>query len=158
MGRPSIYEHVGGDQAFQGLAARHHELCLADPELNHPFSHTDNHAEHVERLGAYWAEVFGGPAGFPGGHSAMLAVHSCQEIPEGWDGLFLACFLQAADQAGFPEDVKPVLKAYMEAALTEVNRYSPKGSVVPENLPTPMWGWDGLSHQAEPHQTDPLRA
>jgi len=144
MDRPSIYDYVGGGPAFGALAAKHHDRCLADPELNHPFAHPDGHPEHVQRLGAYWAEVFGGPATFPGGHSAMLAVHSCQEIPAGWDQRFLACFLAAADDVGFPEDVKPVLKAYMEWALAEVVRYSPKGSVVPENLKTPQWGWSGL--------------
>lgn len=144
MGRPSIYEYVGGERAFLTLAAKHHERCLADPELNHPFAHPGGHPQHVERLGAYWAEVFGGPATFPGGHSAMLTVHSCQEIPDGWDGRFLACFVQAADDAGFPEDVKPALAAYMEYAVAEVVRYAPKGSVVPKSLPTPKWGWDGL--------------
>jgi hemoglobin len=145
MGRPSIYEYAGGDQAFLKLAARHHELCLADPELNHPFAHPDAHPQHVERLAAYWAEVFGGPSTYPGGHSAMLTVHACEEIPAGWDRLFLACFVQAAGDTGFPEDVRPVLKAYMEWALAEVVGYSAKGSVVAANLPTPQWGWDGLS-------------
>lgn len=144
MVRPSIYEYVGGEQAFLTLAAKHHDRCLADPELNHPFSHADANPQHVERLAAYWAEVFGGPATFPGGHSAMLTVHSCQEIPQGWDGLFLDCFLAAAGDAEFPEDVRPALKAYMEWALAEVVRYSPKGSAVPADLPTPKWGWDGL--------------
>jgi hemoglobin len=148
MARPSIYEYAGGDRAFLALAGRHHELCLADPELNHPFSHTDDHQRHVERLAAYWAEVFGGPATFPGGHSAMLAVHACNEIPAGWDQLFLACFLQAADDTGIAEDVKPVFKAYMQWALADVDRYSAKGSEVPQNLPTPHWGWDGLIESA----------
>ena len=121
--RPSIYEFVGGDQAFLTLAAQHHELCLADPELNHPFAKPDAHPQHVERLAAYWAEVFGGPPTFPGGHSAMLTVHACEQIPQGWDDRFLACFVQAAADVRFPEDVKPVLKDYMRSALAEM-RYS----------------------------------
>lgn len=142
MGRPSIYDYVGGGQAFLTLAEKHHDLCLADPELNHPFSHHDANPQHVERLAAYWAEVFGGPATFPGGHTAMLAVHACEEFPEGWDERFLACFVQAADNARFPEDVKPVLKDYMRHAVAEVMSYSMKP--VPSDLPTPKWGWDGL--------------
>ena len=143
MGRPSIYEYAGGDQAFLRLAERHHERCLADPQLNHPFSHPETNPRHIERLAAYWAEVFGGPATFPGGHSAMLTVHSCQEIPDDFNERFFACFVGALDDAGFAAEVQPALKAYMRAAIEEVARYSPKGSVIPENLPTPGWGWDG---------------
>jgi hemoglobin len=143
MGRPSIYEYAGGGEAFLRLADKHHARCLADPELNHPFSHPDANPQHIERLAAYWAEVFGGPAAFPGGHSAMLTVHSCQEIPADFSERFFACFVGALDDAGFPEDVRPVMKAYMEVAIEEVVRYSPQGSVVPKDLPTPQWGWDG---------------
>ena len=59
--RPTLYEFAGGDDAFLALAAAHHVRCLADPELNHPFSHADLNPEHVQRLAAYWAEVLGGP-------------------------------------------------------------------------------------------------
>ena len=48
---PSLFEFAGGEPAFQRLAAAHHARCLADPELNHPFSKRDGHPMHVERLG-----------------------------------------------------------------------------------------------------------
>src|SRR5690348_16344499 len=70
----SIFEAVGGQAVFLRLAAAHHRRCLADPVLNHPFSHP-GHPRHVERLADYWAEVFGGPPAYTqeaGGHSAML--------------------------------------------------------------------------------------
>ncbi len=57
----SVFEFAGGEQAFLALATAHHERCLQDPVLNHPFSHP-GHPDHVQRLGSYWAEVFGGPA------------------------------------------------------------------------------------------------
>src|ERR1700716_2205456 len=80
MDRPTMFEFAGGEPAFLALAAAHHERCLQDPELNHPFSHGVN-PEHIDRLAAYWAEVFGGPARFSelyGGHSAMLGLHAGQ--------------------------------------------------------------------------------
>lgn len=58
--RPSLFEFAGGERAFLALAAAHHARCLQDPELNHPFSHPDQHPQHLERLAAYWAEVMGG--------------------------------------------------------------------------------------------------
>jgi hypothetical protein len=47
MPRPSIFEFAGGEPAFLALAAAHHERCLADPVLSHPFSHP-GHPEHVQ--------------------------------------------------------------------------------------------------------------
>lgn len=85
--RGTLFEFAGGSPAFVALAAAHHARCLADPELNHPFSHPDRHPQHVERLAAYWAEVMGGPAEFS---------RSCADavVPTGlamphwsWDGL-----------------------------------------------------------------------
>ena len=42
MERVSIYEAAGGEPAFAALAAAHHARCLADPVLEHPFSHGIN--------------------------------------------------------------------------------------------------------------------
>ena len=43
--RPTLYEFAGGEQAFAALAHAHHARCLADPELNHPFTRRD--LEHL---------------------------------------------------------------------------------------------------------------
>jgi hemoglobin len=147
MARPSIFEYAGGSPAFLALATAHHERCLRDPVLNHPFSHP-GHPQHVERLGSYWAEVFGGPAVYSeaaGGHSAMLAVHAAQGAEEDLGRRFVACFVQAIDDAGLPEDpdFRAALRSYMESAVAEVMAYSPRGSTVPPALPTPRWSWNG---------------
>src|SRR6478752_2101885 len=62
--RSTLFEFAGGSPAFIALATAHHARCLADPELNHPFSHPDQHPQHIERLAAYWAEVMGGPPSY----------------------------------------------------------------------------------------------
>ena len=77
--RPTLYEFAGGERAFLALAAAHHARCVADPELNHPFSHPGQHPQHVERLAAYWAEVMGGPPDYSstcGDHSFVLRTHA----------------------------------------------------------------------------------
>lgn len=147
MARPSIYEFAGGDDAFLALAAAHHERCLQDPELNHPFSHGVSPA-HIENLAFYWAEVFGGPARYSeshGGHSAMLEIHARQGTGGGWDQRFVACFMQAADDAGLPNDpdLRAALRSYMEWAAAEVVSYAPAESRVPTHLPVPRWSWGG---------------
>ena len=78
--RPTLYEFAGGSEAFLALAAAHHARCLADPELNHPFSHPDQNPKHVERLAAYWAQVMGGPPAYTaewgGDESFLVAMHA----------------------------------------------------------------------------------
>ena len=147
MARPSIYEFAGGSPAFLALAAAHHERCLQDPELNHPFSHGVN-PEHIERLAAYWAEVFGGPARYSesyGGHSAMLGIHAGQGTGDDFAVRFVACFMQAADDVGLPDDAdfRSAIRSYMEWATGEVDSYAPPGSQVRPGLPVPHWSWNG---------------
>ena len=145
-----MFEHAGGEAAFLRLAAANHQRCLDDPVLNHPFSRME-HPDHVERLAAYWAEVFGGPTHFSdafGGHTAMLDVHAgIGEVDADLGDRFVACFLHALDDAGLPEEpaFRSTMRAYIEWATTETLRYAPEGSQVPEDLPMPRWGWDGLA-------------
>ena len=147
--RPTLFEFAGGEPAFLALAAAHHARCLADPELNHPFSHPGQHPQHVERLAAYWAEVMGGP---PGYSRACASQTELQELHGGYGDMtdlgrrFVACFVQAADDAGLPEDpeFRAALRSYMEWAVADILVYSPHGSAVPAGLPVPRWSWDGL--------------
>lgn len=143
-----MFEFAGGTPAFLALATAHHQRCLEDPELNHPFSHL-GHPQHVERLASYWAEVFGGPPSFSescGGHSAMLEMHARQGAGAELGTRFVACFVQAADDALLPADLdfRRGLREYMEWAVEEVVSYSPPESRVAPGLATPHWGWNGL--------------
>jgi hemoglobin len=148
MTRPSMYEFAGGDEAFLALAAAHHERCLADPVLNHPFSHTGD-PNHVEHLAAYWAEVFGGPRRYSanlGGQSFALGLHASTGAEDDFGPRFVDCFVRAADDAQLPDDAefRKALRDYIEWAVAEVMGVSPQGSVVPRDLPFPRWSWDGL--------------
>lgn len=149
-GRPSIFEYAGGHEAFLALAAAHHQRCLDDPELNHPFSH-GMHPDHVERLADYWAEVFGGPPRYSesfGGQPAMLAIHAGKGAGEDLGRRFVTCFMKAADDAKLPEDValRASLRAYMEWAVDQVLACSPAGSKVPAGVTVPSWSWEGLEN------------
>ena len=147
--RPSLYDFAGGEQAFLALAAAHHARCLADPELNHPFSHPDQHPQHVERLAAYWAEVMGGPPRYSatcGDHSSVLQMHAGNGDLTDLGQRFVACFVAAADDAGLPEDpeFRAALRAYMTWAVDEVLAYGDRDATVTRALPMPRWSWDGL--------------
>jgi hemoglobin len=147
--RPSLYDFAGGEQAFRALAAAHHERCLQDPELNHPFSHPDGNPQHLPRLAAYWAEVMGGPPDFSttygSDQSAMLHLHAGNGDMSDLGRRFVECFVVAADDAGLPDDpeFRAALRAYMQWAVDDVLRYELPNSI-PSGLAMPHWSWDGL--------------
>ncbi|WP_326950535.1 MULTISPECIES: group II truncated hemoglobin [unclassified Amycolatopsis] len=147
--RPTLYDFAGGDPAFLALATAHHERCLADPELNHPFSHPGQHPKHVERLAWYWAEVMGGPPRFStecADHSAMLRMHAGNGDMTDLGRRFVDCFVLAADDAGLPADpgFRAALRSYMEWAVAEVLTYPGPHEEVPAGLAVPHWSWNGL--------------
>jgi hemoglobin len=148
--RPTLFEFAGREPAFLALAAAHHQRCLDDPELNHPFSHPGQHPQHVERLAAYWSEVMGGPPAFSrecGDHSSMLRMHCGNGDMSDLGRRFVSCFVAAADDAGLPDDpeFRAALRDYMQWAVAEVLTYPSTDPPVPVNLPMPHWSWDGLS-------------
>jgi hemoglobin len=146
--RPTLYEVAGGDEAFLALAHAHHARCLADPELNHPFSHEDQHPQHVERLGAYWAEVLGGPPAYSnecGDETYVLGLHAGHGDMTDLGRRFVDCFVAAMDDVGLPDDseFRAAMRDYMRWAVDNVLVYS-GDAPVPEGAPMPRWSWDGL--------------
>ena len=147
--RPTLFEFAGGEPAFLALAVAHHARCLADAELNHPFSHPGQHPQHTERLAAYWAEVMGGPPRYSqscGDQSAVLQMHAGNGDMTDLGRRFVECFVHAADDAGLPDDpeFRAALRAYMRWAVNDVLEYPASDAVVPPSLPMPHWSWDGL--------------
>ena len=146
----SLYEFAGGDAAFLRLATAHHARCLADPELNHPFSHPGQNPKHVERLAAYWAEVMGGPPSYTrdwgGDETFLVALHAGNGDMSDLGRRFVDCFLGAADDAGLPDDkeFRAALRAYMEWAVDDIALSHPNDTDVPAGLTVPHWSWDGL--------------
>lgn len=147
--RPSLYEFAGGEAAFLALARFHHARCVADPELNHPFSHPGQHPQHVERLAAYWAEVLGGPPTYSrscGNQSGLAHMHAHNGDMTDLGRRFVACFDGAMDDAGLPDDAefRAAMHGYMVWAVADMLTYSPLDATVPSGLSVPHWTWDGL--------------
>ena len=143
----TLFEAAGGAPAMLALATDFHARCLADPVLEHPFSHHLN-PEHVQRLAHYWGEVFGGPPVFSttcGGHSGMLGVHANQGAEGDLGNRFVACFDAAAASIGLPTDVRAAMGRYIRWATAEVLTYSPADAVVPAGRPMPRWDFAGLT-------------
>ena len=148
MSRPSLYDACGGAPAMRALAADFHARCLADPVLEHPFSHGVN-PDHVQRLADYWGEVLGGPPIYStsfGGQEAMIRLHAHQGAGAAFGERFVACFLAAMESTGLPRDVelRSALTAYMIWATRDVLAFAPPDAIIPARLTVPRWDWDGL--------------
>jgi hemoglobin len=146
--RPTLYEFAGGEAAFLALATAHHARCLADPELNHPFSHEDQNPQHVERLAAYWGEVMGGPPVYSescGDESGVLTMHSGNGDMSDLGERFLRCFVGALDDAQLPDDpeFREAMRAYMRWAVDNVLSHAEPDDV-PPRAAMPRWDWGGL--------------
>jgi len=142
--RPTLYELAGGAPALLALAQAHHTRCLADPELNHPFSHGEIQPDHVERLAAYWGEVLGGPPTYSerfGDESGVLLMHAGNGPMDDLGDRFVACFVAAMDDAGLPADpdFRASMAEYMRWAVDNVLRYAPVDAVVPSGTAMPRW-------------------
>ena len=147
--RQTLFEFAGGAAAFLALAQAHHARCLADSELNHPFSHDGQHPQHIERLAAYWGEVLGGPAVYSqtcGSESGVLQMHAGNGDMGDLGERFVECFVLALDDAGLPADAefRAAMHAYMRWAVANVLLYSPVDTIVPAGVGMPRWGWSGL--------------
>src|SRR5262249_51668020 len=152
-GRPTLYEVAGGDGALLALAQAHHARCLADPELNHPFTHGDLHPQHVERLATYWAEVLGGPKTFSetcGDQTHVLGLHCGNGAMSDLPARFSTACVPAPDAPGLPAapESRAAIRAYMRGPVDNVMASSAAGRPAPAGLPMPHWGWDGLENSA----------
>lgn len=153
--RRSVYEAAGGLPAFESVARAWHARCLADPVLEHPFTHVPVHPQHAERLAAYWAEQLGGPPLWTGGpddergalgtHVGVVRMHSGDGVHDDLDRRVVAAFVGAMDDAGLPADppLRATLTAWFTWATALMAAYPRSPDDVPGVLPMPHWSWDG---------------
>ncbi len=152
----SVYDAAGGANGLLRLAGAWHSRVLADEVVSHAFSH-GYHAQHTERLAAYWSEALGGPLTYSnlfGDETFVVRLHSGNGAHEEMDQRAIACFDQALIDAGLASDerLRQVLHDYFAwATTTTMARYPRSADDVPMGLPIPRWSWDGL---AEPIGTD----
>ena len=102
----TVYEAAGGSGGLLRLASAWHARVMADEVASHAFSH-GFHAEHTERLAAYWAEALGGPMTFSteyGDETSVVRMHSGNGSHDEMDRRAIACFDQALADVGPAED------------------------------------------------------
>jgi hemoglobin len=148
MPTTTLYEAVGGAEGVLRLAHAWHERVLADEVVAHAFSH-GYHPQHTERLAAYWAEAWGGPATYSdryGNESSVVRMHSGNGVHEEMDRRAIACFDRAMEDAGVVDErLRQVLHDYFAwATTTTMAAFHESADDVPDGLEIPRWSWDGL--------------
>ncbi len=137
----TLYERVGGADAVHALADAWHRRVLADPVVEHAFSHGFN-ADHVPRLAAYWAQAWGGPATFTdtmGDEATVVEIHSHNGIHDDMDQRAERCFIEATLEIDLPEDVRDELLDYWRWATSNMNAYPFATDEVPARIPFAAW-------------------
>lgn len=147
MEQQSIFELLGGYPAVLRLAHAWHERVLADDVVAHAFSH-GFHPQHTERLAAYWAEAWGGPAMYTstiGSESSVVRMHSGNGEHEEMDLRAIACFVAALDDAGVQgQELRDALLAYFTWATTDrMASFPSKGAVIPDDMSLVRWSLAG---------------
>lgn len=149
MTEPTLYDALGGSDAVLRLAHAWHERVMADEIVAHAFSR-GFHPRHTERLAAYWAEAWGGPAHYSaqlGSESSVVRMHSGNGLHHEMDDRAIACFERALDDVAV---VDPALRKALLDYFTWTTRhtmaaYPHTKAGVPADLRMPRWSWGGLA-------------
>lgn len=137
----TLYESVGGADVVHALADAWHRRVLADPVVQHAFSHGFND-DHVARLAAYWAQAWGGPDTFTatmGDEATVVEIHSHQGIHADMDQRAERCFVEATQEVDVTDAVREELLDYWRWATNNMNAYPDESDVVPATIPFAQW-------------------
>lgn len=141
---PTLFEWVGGAPALERLFAMFYARVPSDPILAPVFAKMS--PDHVRHVGAFVAEVFGGPADYTanrGGHANMIVRHVGRALTEEQRARWMQLLLRCADEVGAPSDpeFRSAFVAYLEwgTRLAVIN--STPGADVDGEAPMPRWGW-----------------
>jgi hemoglobin len=141
---PTLYEWLGGAPALERLMTAFYAAVATDPLLGPVFARMS--PDHVAHVGAFVAEVFGGPTAYSehhGGHAAMIRHHLGRALTEPQRKRWVDVLLETADHVGVPTDpeFRSALVGYLEWASRLAVINSQSATTTAEDAPMPRWGW-----------------
>jgi hemoglobin len=142
---PTLFEHAGGDEALHHLEETFYDKVLADPVLQPLFPERQPH--HVEHLTWFTAESFGGPDRFTQqlGFDYLINVHRHLQITDEQRERFVALYLEAADEAGLPDDApfREALRSHLEfgSHVAQQNSHAVSDDQLHPIREVPRWNW-----------------
>jgi len=148
VSQPTLFEAIGGLDGVLRLAHAWHQRVLADEVVSHAFSH-GFHPQHTERLAAYWAEAWGGPASYTekyGTESSVVRMHSGNGEHEEMDRRAIHCFELAVADAQIKDSAleRTLIEYFTWATKKRMAGYPKSKGEVPPDLAVARWSWGGL--------------
>jgi hemoglobin len=143
----TLYEHAGGEKSLHRVEELFYEKVLADPMLKALF--TERVPTHVDHLTWFTAESFGGPDRFTRdvGFPHIIEVHRGLEITDEQRQRFVELYLQAADEAGLPDDApfREALRSHLEFGthVAQQNSWAKDDAELHPIRQVPAWEWPG---------------
>ncbi|MGA8613785.1 MAG: group II truncated hemoglobin [Xanthobacteraceae bacterium] len=142
----TLYEHAGGEAALHRFTDIFYGKVLRDPLLHPLFG--EGKPEHVAHLTAFTAESFGGPDRYTkemGGFVRLIDAHRNLMITEEQRQRFVRLYLEAADEAGLPSDVRfrEALRSHVEfgSQVAMQNSHARTDAELHPLREVPLWEW-----------------
>jgi hemoglobin len=145
----TLYEHAGGEESLHRVEELFYEKVLADPVLMTLF--TERTPTHVDHLTWFTAESFGGPDRFTRevGFPHIIEVHRGLQITDEQRERFVELYLQAADEAGLPNDgpFREALRSHLEfgTQVAQQNSWAKADRELHPIRQVPAWEWPASS-------------
>ncbi|HEX5117353.1 MAG TPA: group II truncated hemoglobin [Pseudonocardiaceae bacterium] len=142
---PSLVDWAGGPEALTRMVNAFYDRVERD-DLISPFFPGGVSRTHRDHVGAWWVEVFGGPADYTdrlGGYENMLAHHRNLGITPEQRLRFATLMSLAADDVGLPADpeFRAALIGYLEWGTRIALANSQPDAEPMQHAPVPRWGW-----------------
>ncbi|HEY4852597.1 MAG TPA: group II truncated hemoglobin [Streptosporangiaceae bacterium] len=143
----TLYEHAGGDEALHRLEELFYTKVLTDPVLRPLFPQRQPH--HVEHLTWFTAESFGGPDRFTRelGFEYLIKAHRHLNITDEQRDRFVALYLEALDEAGWPDDepFREAVRSHVEfgSGVAQQNSHAETDDQLHPLREVPRWQWPG---------------
>ena len=144
---PTLFEHVGGEEALHRLEQAFYDSVLLDPLLQPLFG--AGRATHVDYLTAFTAESFGGPDRFSRelGFAHLISVHRGLKITEEQRQRFVDLYMAALDATEMPSDAafREAVREHIEfgSQVAMQNSHAESNEELHPLRVVPRWTWSG---------------
>ena len=125
------------------LAHAWHERAMADPVVEHAFSHGFR-ADHSERLAAYLGEALGGPPTYSttmASETEVQRIHAGNGVHPEMDEHAISTWVEAVDDLGFQDPLRRSLIDYWTQGVRRMSEHPDTPDTVPSGLAVPRWDW-----------------
>jgi CDGSH-type Zn-finger protein/truncated hemoglobin YjbI len=141
----TLFEWAGGLPALLAMTRIFYGKHVPADDLLAPLF-AEMSPDHPERVAAWLAEVFGGPAFYSstyGGYPRMISEHVGKQLTEAARARWVTLLARSAAEAGLPQDAEfaAAFTGYLEWGSRIAVENSQSGARPPESMPMPRWWW-----------------